>query len=141
MFSHGPPRMAKQKEGNQLEPIDSSSVRIRGVALRTCQKRWMIRRSGKRVWDIHAGGTTRWWWWTSLVLSTFNSNSFLTRKAEVWNKLIIPKFSNCLCPLTSLSLRFMNISLVLGWLTFSPFKHISLLIFRTLFIFHASSTS
>ena len=31
--------MAEQKQGDQLEPIYSSSVRIRGVALRTYWKR------------------------------------------------------------------------------------------------------
>ena len=39
MFSHWPPHMAEQKQGDQLEPTYSSSVRIRDVALRTCQKR------------------------------------------------------------------------------------------------------
>ena len=48
MFSYGPPHMAEQKQGDQLEPTYSSSVRIRDVALRTCQKRWTIERSGKR---------------------------------------------------------------------------------------------
>ena len=40
--------MAKQKQDNQLEPTYSSSVRIRDVALKTCQKRWTIGRSGER---------------------------------------------------------------------------------------------
>ena len=39
---------AEQKQGDQLEPTYSSSVRIRDVALRTCQKRWTIGRSGER---------------------------------------------------------------------------------------------
>ena len=43
-----PPYMAKQKQVDQLEPTYSSSVRIRDVALRTCQKRWTIGRSGER---------------------------------------------------------------------------------------------
>ena len=47
MFSYGPPRMADQKPGDQLEPTYSSSVRIRDVALRACQKRWTIGRSGE----------------------------------------------------------------------------------------------
>ena len=38
----------KQKQGDQLEPTYSSSVGIRDVVLRTCQKRWTIGRSGKR---------------------------------------------------------------------------------------------
>ena len=48
MFSYGPPHMAMQKQGDQLEPTYSSSVRIQDVALRTCQKRCTIGRSGER---------------------------------------------------------------------------------------------
>ena len=40
---------AEQKQGDQLEPTYSSSVRIRDVALTTSQKRWTIERSGERV--------------------------------------------------------------------------------------------
>ena len=40
--------MAEQKQGDQLEPTYNNSVRIRDVALRTCQKRWTIGRSGKK---------------------------------------------------------------------------------------------
>ena len=39
MYSSGRLHMAKQKQGDQLEPTYSSSVRIRGVSLRTCKKR------------------------------------------------------------------------------------------------------
>ena len=45
---NGPPHMAEQKQDDQLEPIYSSYVRIRDVALRTCQKWWTIGRSGER---------------------------------------------------------------------------------------------
>ena len=47
MYSYGPPHMAKQKQDDQLKHTYSSSVRIRDVALKTCQKRWMIGRSGE----------------------------------------------------------------------------------------------
>ena len=40
--------MAEQKQYDQLEPTYSSSVRIRNVALRTCQKQGAIGRSGER---------------------------------------------------------------------------------------------
>ena len=40
--------MAKQKQDDQLEHTYSSYVRIWDVALKTCQKRWMIGRSGER---------------------------------------------------------------------------------------------
>ena len=48
MYSYGPPHMAKQKQDDQLEHTYSSYVRIRDVTLKTCQKRWMIERSGER---------------------------------------------------------------------------------------------
>ena len=37
-YSYGSLHMAEQKQSDQLEPTYSSSVRIRGVALRTCRK-------------------------------------------------------------------------------------------------------
>ena len=40
--------MAKQKQNDQLEDTYSSYVRIRDVALKTCQKWWMIGRIGER---------------------------------------------------------------------------------------------
>ena len=48
MYSHEPPQKANQKQDDQLEHTYSSYVRIRDVALKTCQKRWMIGRSGER---------------------------------------------------------------------------------------------
>ena len=48
MYSYGPPHMAKQKQDDQLKHTYSSYVRIQDVTLKTCQKRWMIGRSGER---------------------------------------------------------------------------------------------
>ena len=48
MYSYGTSHMTKQKQDDQLEHTYSSYVRIRDVAQKTCQKRWMIGRSGKR---------------------------------------------------------------------------------------------
>ena len=48
MYSYGPPHMAKQKQDDQLEHTYSSYVRIRDVALKTCQRRWMIGKSDER---------------------------------------------------------------------------------------------
>ena len=48
LYSYGPPHMAEQKQDDQLEHIYSSYVRIRDVALKTCQRRWTIRRNGER---------------------------------------------------------------------------------------------
>ena len=40
--------MAKQKQHDQLDHTYSSYVKIRDVGLETCQRRWMIGRSGER---------------------------------------------------------------------------------------------
>ena len=48
MYSYGPPHMAEQKQEDQLEHTYSSYVRIRDVALKTCQRRWTIGKSGER---------------------------------------------------------------------------------------------
>ena len=48
MYSYGPPHMAEQKQDDQLEHTFSSYVRIRDVALKTCERRWTIGRSGER---------------------------------------------------------------------------------------------
>ena len=48
MYSYGPPHMAEQKQDDLLEHTYSSYVRIWDVALKTCQRRWMIGRSGER---------------------------------------------------------------------------------------------
>ena len=48
MYSYGPPHMAEQKQDNQLEHTYSSYVRIQDVALKTCQRRWTIGKSGER---------------------------------------------------------------------------------------------
>ena len=53
MNSYGPPHMAKQKQDDQLKHTYSSYVRIQDVALlKTCQRRWMIGRSGERGSEI-----------------------------------------------------------------------------------------
>ena len=44
--------MAKLKQDNQLEHTYSSYVRVRDVALKTCEERWMIGRSGERGSEI-----------------------------------------------------------------------------------------
>ena len=48
MYSYGLLHMAKQKQDDQLEYTYSSYVRIWDVALKTCQKWWMIGRGGER---------------------------------------------------------------------------------------------
>ena len=41
--------MDEQRQDDQLEPTCSSSVPIRDVALRTCQKQWTIDKGGEKV--------------------------------------------------------------------------------------------
>ena len=48
MYSYGLIHMAGKKQDDQLEHTYSSYVRIRDVALKTCQRRWTIGRSGER---------------------------------------------------------------------------------------------
>ena len=48
MCSYGPPHMAGQKQDDKLEHTFSSYVRIRDVALKTSQRRWIIGRYGER---------------------------------------------------------------------------------------------
>ena len=48
MYSYRPPHMAGKKQDDQLEHTFSSYVRIQDVALKTCQRRWKIGRSGER---------------------------------------------------------------------------------------------
>ena len=48
MSSNGPPHEVEQKQDDQLEHTYSSYVRIRDVALKTCQRRWTIGKSGER---------------------------------------------------------------------------------------------
>ena len=48
MYSYGPPLMAGQKQDDQHEHTFSCYVRIRDVALKTCQRRWTIGKSGER---------------------------------------------------------------------------------------------
>ena len=52
MYSYGSPHMAVQKQDEKLEKTSSSYVKIRDVALKTCQRRWAIGRSGKRASGI-----------------------------------------------------------------------------------------
>ena len=48
MYSCGPLYMDVQRQDDQLKPTYSSSVPIRDLTLRTCQKQWMIGKGGER---------------------------------------------------------------------------------------------
>ena len=61
----GPLHMAERKQGNQLEPTYSSSVRIRGCSPEDLPEVMNDRESWrKKVKDIRADDTMWWWgWW------------------------------------------------------------------------------
>ena len=48
MYSNGPPHMVEQKQDDLLEHTYSSCVRIRDVALKTCQRWWTKGKSDER---------------------------------------------------------------------------------------------
>ena len=48
MYSYGPPHMAKQKQDDRPERTYSSYVRAQDATQKTCQRRWIIGRSGER---------------------------------------------------------------------------------------------
>ena len=48
MYSYGPLHMAKKKQDDQHEYTFNSYERIQDVALKTCQRRWTIEKSGER---------------------------------------------------------------------------------------------
>ena len=75
MYSYGPPHMAKQKQDDQLKHTYSSYVRIRDVTLKTCQKRWMIGRSGERGSRIS-------------VLAAWHDDD------DIWNTFVLIKWHN-----------------------------------------------
>ena len=90
MYSYGPPHMAGQKQDDQHEHTFSSYVRIRDVALKTCQRRWTIGKSGERGSGISVLAT----WhddddiYTTVLL--LERNSSITYKGwydiKQWNK-------------------------------------------------------
>ena len=122
MYSNGPPRMAEQKQDDQLEHTYSSYVRIRDVALKTCQRWWTIGKSGERVWDIRASGTTWWWWWwwwwwlarsVSVALSTESESVFSSLPDIAWSsKVFQPKrnFSNHLITIFNWAVTFRTVN-------------------------------
>ena len=68
LISDVPPHMAEQKQDDQLEHTYSSYVRIRDVALKTCQRRWTIRRSGERESGIISEETLSFFLWKGSLL-------------------------------------------------------------------------
>ena len=73
----GPPHMAKQKQDDQLEHTSSSYVRIWYITLRTCQKRWIIGRSGERGSGI------------SVLAARLDDDDIKVSKCINWNTLLL----------------------------------------------------
>ena len=48
MYSYWPPHIAEKNQDDQFEHTYSSCVSIRDVALKTCQRRWTLGKSGER---------------------------------------------------------------------------------------------
>ena len=72
------PHMAEQKQGDQLEPTYSSSVRIRNVALRLCRRRWTIGKRGERGSEIsmlaarHDDDDDDKWWYMAFLYFVYS---------------------------------------------------------------------
>ena len=87
IFSNGPPHMAEQKQGDQLEPTYNSSVKNMGCSpevLPEAMKYGVEWR--ERVRDICPGGTTRWWWWwwwSYNLLKVINFKIHINRHVEM----------------------------------------------------------
>ena len=72
MYSYGLPHMAGQKQDDQHKHTFSSYVRIWDVALKTCQRRWMIGRSGER-------GS-----WISVLAARHDDDGFYSTTTVLW---------------------------------------------------------
>ena len=84
--------MAKQKQDDQFEHIYSSYVKIWDVALKTCQKRWMIGRSGERGSGI------------SVLVARYDDNTYEKKK-----KKMFPKFEKIFSVIPTLYVKVLNI--------------------------------
>ena len=86
------PTYGRAKEDDQLEHTCSSYVRIRDVALRTCRRRWTIRRSGERGSGINCVIMLDWFVFSRNFLNsyrilrklTFYLGSFLSYLLKTW---------------------------------------------------------
>ena len=76
MYSYGHLHMAEQKQDDQLAHTYSSSVRMRDVAQKTCQRPWTIVRSGE-------GGSG-----ISALAARFDNDDIYTHK-HIYNNMYI----------------------------------------------------
>ena len=93
MYFYGPPHMAKQKQDDQLEHTSSSYEKIRDVALKTCQRRWTIGRSGEIGSGIsvlvgrHDDDDDEYWSWKS----TNQDLEYYTKLTVVSKEMVLIK--------------------------------------------------
>ena len=96
MYSYGPPHMAEQKQDNQLKHTFSSYVRIRNVALKTCQRQWTIGKSGERgsgisVLTARHDDDDNWPWQNSLAITERHAATSFTHGST---SLMVSHMSN-----------------------------------------------
>ena len=110
MYSCGPLHMAEKRQGNQLEPTYSSSVKIQYVAMKTYRKRWTIGRGGERGSGI------------SVLMAWQDDDDDICRERE--------KLSLLLC-LRDRQLRYLAGAV---FLSYSMFQRVKLLLKKLLFL-------
>ena len=67
--------MDEQRQGDLLEPTYSSSVKIRGVVLKTCRKQWTIERGGRE-------GQGYLCWWRDIMIMMMTIELDATKRRE-----------------------------------------------------------
>ena len=102
--------MAEQKQNDQLEHTYSSPVRIRDVALKTCQRRWTIGRSGERVSGM------------SVLVARHNDDDSLPTLLVL--KVLSQKY-NCMPSLTKSHHHHHHV-VPLAWISLTLSRHFSL---------------
>ena len=98
MYSCGPLHMYEQRQDVQFEPTYSSSLPIRDVALRICQKQWTIGRCGERGAKKIRADSATWWWYIYIYIyiNTYIYN-ILYMKSLPFMSTSLEHFSCLLC--------------------------------------------
>ena len=64
-----------------------TSSNIHTAALKTCQRRWTIGRSGKRGSGISVLAATTWWWWWYIYIYIYIYNIQMSRELFNFKKI------------------------------------------------------